>query len=117
MWGLDRLLKRQSPERLERLPTDVRLHFRRVGDFSWNIGRMVNISKTGILFHAGKMVDVDTPVEMEFVQPRVLGGRAEDLVHCRAKIVRTILPETLDSRPALAAKFSQYHVFAAQSDW
>jgi len=117
MWGLSRLFKRQSPERLKRLPTDERLHFRKVGDFAWNLGRIVNISRSGILFHAGKMVDVNTPVEMEFVQPPVLGGKAEDLVHCRAKIVRTMMPETSDSRPALAAKFAKYHVFGAQSDW
>jgi hypothetical protein len=117
MWGLSRLFKRQSPERLERLPTDERLHFRKAGDFAWSLGRMVNISQTGILFHAGKMVDVNTPVEMEFVQPPMLGGKAEDLVHCRAKIVRAIVPEVPDSRLVLAAKFSKYHVFGAQSDW
>jgi hypothetical protein len=78
---------------------------------------MVNISRSGVLFHAGKMVELNTPVEMEFVQPAVLGGRAEDLVHCRAKIVRTILPAASDTRPALAAKFSKYHVFGGQTDW
>jgi len=117
MLGLSRLFKRQSPERLERLPTDERLHFRRVGDFAWNLGRMVNISRSGILFHAGKAVDVNTPVEMEFVQPPALGGKAEDLVHCRAKIVRTLMPVTSDARPVLAARFSKYHVFGGQSDW
>ncbi len=117
MWGLSRLFKRQNPERMKRLPADERLHFRKVGDLAWNLGRIVNISRSGILFHAGKMLDLNTPVEMEFVQPPVLGGKAEDLVHCRAKIVRTMMPETLDSRPALAAKFSKYHVFGAQSDW
>lgn len=115
--GIRRLLKLQEPERAERLPTDTRLHFRRVGEFAWNVGKMVNISRSGVLFSAGKMVDVDTPIEMEFVQPRALGGRAEELVHCRGKIVRTIFPPTSDSRPAFAAKFSGYHVFGGQNDW
>lgn len=117
MWGLRRLFKKEDPGRSERLLTDARLHYRKVGEFAWNVGRMVNISRSGVLFHAGKMVKVNTPVEMQFVQPAVLGGKAEDLVHCRAKIVRTILPQASDSRPAFAAKFSKYHVFQEENEW
>lgn len=117
MWGLFRGDKSKGPSRAQRFQVQMPLHFRKVGEFSWNVAKTKNISRSGVLFQAGQILKTDTPVEIQFVVPAQLGSDAGEIAQCQGKIVRTLLPPATDQRPALAAKFSQYRVVRKQGDW
>ncbi len=95
-------------DRAPRFPIHAPLRYRPSGEIGWNDGRIENISRSGVLFRAGELVDVNTPVEMSFVLPVEIAGEQAAEVFCRGTIVRTLLPPTTDAPPALAARILEY---------
>ncbi len=117
MWGFLRIGKSKSSTRAERFPVHIPISFRKPGQFAWLVGRTTNISRSGIVFRAGRAMRVDTRVEMQFVAPAEIGNEAGELVSCLGKIVRVDPPTDEDKRPALAAKFLQYDAARIRGDW
>ena len=93
--------------RAPRLPLNLQLRYRSVGAARWHEGRVENISRSGVLFRATELVDVDAPVEITLLIPVQPSASA---IVCRGRIVRTIRPGGFERRPGLAATLSRYRV-------
>jgi len=91
--------------RAPRLPLNLQLRYRSVGAVRWHEGRVENISRSGVLFRATELVDVDAQVEITLLIPVQPSASA---IVCRGRIVRTILPGGFERRPGLAATISRY---------
>lgn len=101
--------------RAQRFAIQMPVRYRPVENINWLEGKVENISRSGMLFRAEQLVEVNTPVEMCFELPMEAGGETGAQVICRGKIVRTILPAASDAPPALAAKILDYHFVRGQS--
>jgi hypothetical protein len=117
MWDLFRKRKTSNVDRAPRLPVTLPVHFRAAGEFGWNVGKIWNISRSGILFGAGIAFPVNTAVEMQFTAPPDIGPKSGELVIARGKVVRTLMPASSDQRPALAAKFVRFEAVHQKNDW
>ncbi len=117
MWGLFNKKKTSSQDRAPRLPVTLPVHFRTAGEFGWSVGKIKNISRTGILFGAGTVIPVNTAVEMQFTAPPDIGPKGGELVIARGKVVRTLMPAASDQQPALAAKFVRFEAVRHSNDW
>jgi len=91
--------------RAPRLPLNLQLRYRSVGAVRWHEGRVENISRSGVLFRATELVDVDAQVEITLLIPVQPSASA---IVCRGRIVRTVLPGGSERRPGLAATISRY---------
>jgi PilZ domain-containing protein len=109
--------KKGSPERQPRVEAEISVNFRKVSDFSWSIGRIRNISRSGALFRAVQRLGPSTPIEMEFVAPSHFGDDAGQLVACRGKIVRFSPPPPDDRRAIMAVHFSKLAVVRRPGEW
>ena len=117
MWILDLLKKSGSPERQPRFEVAVPINFRRKGEFSWNIGKTNNMSRTGVLFRAVNILRPETKLEFEFVAPKEFGEEAGQLLSCSAQVVRMLPPPPNDRRASMAARFSKIHVLRRPGEW
>ena len=117
MWGLFSKKKTSNADRAPRLDVNSSIHFRKAGEFGWNVGKIKNISRSGILFGAGTVIPVNTAVEMQFAAPPNIGPKIGELVIARGKVVRTLMPPASDQPPALAAKFVRFEVVRHKNDW
>lgn len=68
------------------------VNYRRVGDDSWEGGRTVDVSRTGLLLQAsGPALPVGTAMEMVLLLPS-LGHPGRSQVRCRGRIARHAAP-------------------------
>jgi hypothetical protein len=100
-----RLAVNEASTRAARLPLNLQLRYRSVGAARWHEGRVENISRSGVLFRATDLVDVDAQVEITLLLPVRPSASA---IVCRGRIVRTVLPGGSERRPGLAATISRY---------
>lgn len=70
-------------ERAPRFPLHLTLRYRRTGTDSWQNGRTINISRTGILFYAEDHLSPDSLLEMEVSFP------SEVMMRCQGSLVRS----------------------------
>lgn len=94
--------------RAPRFPNEGPIRFRPGGTGEWYQGVMFNVSQSGVVFRADQIMDVNTPVEMNFVLPVEIAGKEGAVVMCRGEVVRTTMPKTDDNRPLIAATISEY---------
>ena len=94
--------------RAQRFPIQTTLRFRASGQSEWLEGETVNISRTGVLFQAQRVVLINTPVEMSFHLPVEIADESAAVVFCQGQVVRTVLPPATDASPVLAAKILEY---------
>lgn|SRR5690348_6007292 len=94
--------------RAPRYPNEGPIRFRPGGAGEWYQGVMFNVSQTGVVFRADQLMDVNTPVEMNFVLPVEIAGKDGAVVMCRGEVVRTTMPKTDDNRPLIAAAILEY---------
>jgi hypothetical protein len=87
-----------------RLAIHTSLSYRQAGEKAWHGGTAQDVSLSGVLFRAEQPMDIGTRVEIHFREPVDIGEEAGNVISCRGEIVRTILPPTKDTPPALAAK-------------
>jgi hypothetical protein len=109
--------KKSSSERQPRVAAEICVNFRRVSEFSWNIGKTSNISRSGALIRSVQQLRPTTPVELEFVAPPLFGDKAGQLVDCRAKVVRISPPPPNDRRSTMALHFSKLEVVRRPGEW
>ena len=81
------------------------LRYRSIGAAQWLVGRIENISRSGVLFWTDQALEVDTHLEMSFVLPLV---DTHPEVVCRGRIVRTVLPKGHRAPSGLASTISFY---------
>ena len=118
MWNLFGSKKASgSAGRQPRAAVEIPVNFRMVSEYSWNIGKTSNISKTGALLRSVQRLGPSTPVELEFVAPAVFGDDAGQLIACRGKVVRTAPPPPNDRRASMAVQFSKMEIVRKQGEW
>src|SRR5512142_2688181 len=95
-------------DRARRYDMPMPLRYRTPGANGWQEGEVENISRTGVLFRAPELRDVDTPIELNFqlpVEPR--SGQAA-YVLCSGSVVRTVPLPSRNLQPALAVTIRSY---------
>jgi hypothetical protein len=119
VFGFLRGKKTGRQDRASRIPIDIPIHYRQAGDFGWSIGKVRNISRSGVLFRAGTVIPLHAKVELQFNAPAEIGPVPGELIVARGKIVRTLMPAASDlsHQPAFAAKFSEFSVVRQSSNW
>jgi hypothetical protein len=104
---------KQTSGRARRFALDLSLRYRPIGATAWQEGRTENISRSGVLFLADHVMEVDTRIEMTFVLP--VTGLSGQVV-CRGSVVRIVQPREDEPRPGLVATISRYHFAPVRHD-
>ena len=117
MWKLSFWKKSETPARQPRFEVVVPINFRRTGEFSWNMGKTNNLSRTGVLFRAVLPLKPESKVEFEFVAPPEFGTEAGEMLSCRAQVVRLSPPPPNDRRASMAAKFAKIQILRRPGEW
>jgi hypothetical protein len=111
IWKSVKGMFKAPPEEVPRAPRFAHegpLRFRPAGQGEWYPGTMFNISQTGVVFRTDRVMDVNAPIEMNFVLPAEIAGKEGAVVFCRGEVVRTARPKTDDKRPLIAATILEY---------
>lgn len=96
--------------RAQRFAIQMPIQYRPTGETGWREGRVENVSRSGVLFQAGQIMDVGTPVEMSFELPVEIGGLGGAAVVCHGEIVRIAPAATAEATAALAARILDYRL-------
>lgn len=86
------------------------IQYRCAGNMGWSNGRVENISRSGILFQGGEVVEPNSPIEMRFRLPVEIANEAGAEVICRGAVVRQMLPPATAGPLTLAAKILSYEL-------
>jgi PAS domain S-box-containing protein len=103
-----------SSSRAQRFQLQLPLKYRPVGEASWRAGTTENISRSGLLFRAEKMVEPHVVIEINLVLPAEIAGLSAAEVVCRGEVVRAVQEADAATNPALAARILQYHFRGSQ---
>lgn len=75
--------------RAQRFPIQAALRYRVRGERIWHEGTIENISISGLLFKAERMLESNTPIEVSFILPGMLAGERSARVVGRGAIIRS----------------------------
>jgi tRNA C32,U32 (ribose-2'-O)-methylase TrmJ len=78
-----------------------------VGERAWSKGTTENISRSGVLFRAERVIQPQAQLEINLVLPEEISGLSTAEVICRGEVVRA-MPEQPSMNAALAAKILRY---------
>lgn len=101
--------KKVPPFRARRFNLHLPLRYRPLGEESWRPGTTENISRSGLLFLAQELLQMNAQLEISLVLPAEIAGLAATEVICRGEIVRSVRAQGQGVTSALAAKILQYH--------
>ena len=110
--GEKRPQRGRKTERDPRFAVESPLLYRPTGTLNWYKGTIQNVSPSGVLFHAEKVVALDCPIEMSFTLPTEVGSKRKIQIFCWGKVARTVTPVASDASPALGAKILRYRSHA-----
>ena len=96
--------------RAERYNYQREIHFRRVGDEAWSKGTIMNISRSGVLFHAGRKVEPPVLVELRFELPKQMSRAKGARASGRAVIVREAGPSEPNIQGGVVAMYEDLWV-------
>lgn len=91
--------------RAPRFDLRVPVRYRAFGGDDWHAGSTENMSRTGLLFRADRLLPVSTSIEMLVTLPIGPGGSE---IRCRGRVVRAVPSAAPDSLPAVAATIATY---------
>jgi PAS domain S-box-containing protein len=103
------LEKKLPPFRARRFNLHLPLRYRPLGEKSWRPGTTENISRSGLLFQAQELLQMNAQLEISLVLPAEIAGLAATEVICRGEVVRSVKAPGQGVTSALAAKILQYH--------
>lgn len=89
-------------ERAERHALQIPLRYRLEGQEEWSPGETVNLSETGILFSSDSILEINDRLEITFQTTGVPLLSSSTRV---ARVVRRVLNNWPETRPAFAARF------------
>ena len=75
--------------RAQRFPIETPVRYRASGATDWIESRTINISRSGLLFHAAETLDTKTVLAMQILFPAEITGRNPANVICLGQVVRT----------------------------
>ena len=100
--------------RASRFAIHTPVRYREAGAAAWHEGKSVNISRTGILFHAGQRLEPKTMLEMRIIFPPELTGKHVANVVCWGPVIRIEEPADA-SLSGIAAAIVRYRFQANNS--
>jgi hypothetical protein len=103
-------MTRTEVPRAPRYAVTLGMRYRQGRRMPWLQGTTENIGTSGVLFLADRVLQPNTPVEMNFIMPPQIAGPAQTRVICFGRVVRTVPPSSPDARPALAATIAEYQL-------
>ena len=98
-------MRSKYKHRAPRFQIQTQVQYRGSGESDWYEGTTINMSRSGVLFHAANDLKPKTKLEMRILFP------SEDPpanVICWGRIVRKEPPHAPDPRPAVAAAILRY---------
>ena len=90
------------------------MSFRPEGEAQWFTGETVNVSRSGVLFNAERIVERDTQLEIVLNMQVFQVPNTANIV-CRGHVVRVESPTEADSRTSIAIAMTN-HTFVRSSD-
>jgi hypothetical protein len=96
--------------RAPRFAIPIAILYRTPGDAAWMEGWSENISKSGVLFRAARVIAPDTPVELMMEIPTFIATQVAGPAICRGRIVRSVAASPLEDRPVVAARILEYEL-------
>jgi hypothetical protein len=106
--GKEHASARKMVQRDARFAVESPLLYRPTGTLNWYKGAIQNVSPSGVLFEAEKVMPVDCPIEMSFSVPAEVGSKRRIQIFCWGQVARTVMPTASDLSPSLAAKIVRY---------
>jgi hypothetical protein len=73
---------------------------------SWSRGRTQNISESGVLFEADRMLNLGSRIEMDLITPWATAAR----IVCLGRVVRSAAPAMPEAPGVLAATITTYRL-------
>ena len=89
-------------ERAERHALHIPLRYRIRGEQESSLGETVNLSESGVLFSSESLLEIDTKLEITF---QTSGTPLFSSSTRLAQVVRRVLSNWPETRPAFAARF------------
>lgn len=92
--------------RAVRFPMILPVRYRPQGDADWSYGMTIDISRSGVLFRAAHVLDLQAPVEIEVILPGDID--ASTRVVSRGVVKRTFITVDPGREEFMAATFDDY---------
>lgn len=105
-----------NPQRARRFDLQLPLRYRACRETAWHQGRTTNISHTGVLLQAERLLEAGTLVEMNIVMSEENGGGAVAGLVCQGGIVRTEAPAKGEARAGLAVRIVEHRLAQLQTN-
>ena len=86
------------------------MKYRPSGHLDWQDAVTENISRSGVLFRADGLLDLNTSIEMLVALPVGPAPNRFPEVLCSGRVVRAVETSSPDAKPALAASITSYHI-------
>ena len=96
-------------DRAQRFVVQLPIRYKRIGGQRWFEGKTENISRSGMLFRAERVLKLRTAIQMSFTLPAWEKGKSPGEVLCEGRIVRTVAAVGTH-RPYVAASIERYHI-------
>ena len=93
--------------RAQRFVVQLPIRYKKIGGRRWFEGKTENISRSGLLFRAERVLKVRTAIEMSFTLPVWKKGDDPGEVLCWGSVVRTVAAGGTN-RPGIAASIQTY---------
>ena len=95
--------------RAQRFVVQLPIRYKKIGGRSWFEGETENMSRSGVLFRADRVLKPRTAVQMSFTLPVSVKGDGPGEVLCRGSVVRTVAA-TGTNHSCVAATIQRYRL-------
>jgi len=93
--------------RAQRFLVQLPIRYKKIGGRNWFAGKTENISRSGILFRADRVLKPRTAIQMSFTLPVSLKDDGPGEVLCRGSVVRTVAAG-VTNQPCVAVSIQRY---------
>jgi hypothetical protein len=95
--------------RAQRFAVQLPIRYKKIGGRRWFEGKTENISRSGILFRANRVLKLRTAIQMSFILPAWGQAEGPGEVLCQGSVVRTVAAVGTNP-PCVAASIQRYRI-------
>ena len=95
--------------RAQRFVLQLPIRYKKIGDRSWFEGKTENMSRSGVLFRADRVLKPRAAILMSLTLPLSAKGSGRAEVLCRGSVVRTVAAAGTNP-PSVAATIQRYRL-------
>src|SRR6516165_9098946 len=96
-------------DRAQRFVVQLPIRYKRIGGQRWFEGKTENISRSGMLFRAERVLKLRTAIQMSFTLPAWEKGKSPGEVLCQGRVVRTVAAVGMNGH-VFAASIQRYRI-------